>query len=252
VYPILGRYGPFFLYSYTVIMGLGLAAAAGLSHRLAPRRPAAAGWPDGLLAALVGAIVGGRIGYVVANWGYFSAEPDEIGLVWAGGLGYHGALVGGLLGLWLWSRRRGRSFVAVAGLLAPGLVLAHAFGWLACWFEGCAYGREAALGLLAADLPDGYGVFAVRYQTQLIGLGLSLAALIVVLWRWPRLAAGQAFALALLLVSAGRAVVSLLRGDAALMIGAARLDTVIDGALALGAVVLLLGAAAGQRRRKRR
>jgi phosphatidylglycerol:prolipoprotein diacylglycerol transferase len=252
VHPILGRYGPFFLYSYTAIMGLGLAAAVGLTHRLAPRRPAAAGWLDALLAGLVGAVIGGRIGYVAAHWDYFRAEPDEIGLVWAGGLGYHGALAGGLLGLWLWSRWRGRSFVAIAGLVAPGLALAHAFGWLACWFEGCAYGREAALGLLAADLPDSYGVYAVRYQTQVIGLGLSLAAFAVVMWRWSRLAAGPAFALTLLLLSAGRAAVSLLRGDEALMIGAVRLETAIEGALALGAMEVLLGAAAGRRRRKNR
>ena len=35
--------------------------------------------------------------------------------------------------------------------------------------EGCAYGRETTLGWLAADLPDSFGVYAVRYRRSFWG-----------------------------------------------------------------------------------
>ena len=87
-----------------------------------------------------------------------------------GGLNYHGALLGGLAALWLWARLSGRPFRRYAGLLAPGLALLVAFGWAACAVEGCAYGRVAAAGLWAGDLPDDAGVYALRYRTQLAGV----------------------------------------------------------------------------------
>jgi len=175
MHPILGRYGPFFLHSFTVVMAIGLAAGIGLTTWLERRDDRNwPGWIDGLIVTLLAGLIGGRAGFVFANWTYFSEEPGQIGLVWQGGLSYHGALLAGLLGLLLWTAWRGRAFAQYAGLLAPALVLVSAFGWLACWFEGCAFGRETTFGLLAADLPDSYGVYGLRYQTQLLGLALGL------------------------------------------------------------------------------
>ncbi|UCG25050.1 MAG: prolipoprotein diacylglyceryl transferase [Chloroflexota bacterium] len=237
MYPIIGRYGPFFLYSYTVVMAVGLAAGIGLTAWLERRdgdhRP---GWIDGLIVASLAGLVGGRAGFVVANWTYFSEEPGQIGLVWQGGLSYHGALLVGLLGLLVWTAWRGQVLAQYAGLLAPALVLVSAFGWLACWFEGCAFGRETTFGPLAADLPDSYGVFGLRYQTQLLGLALCLLLFPVTLAIRGRLRPGLLFGLTLILLSAGRLVVTLFRGDEIGMLGPVRWDTVLDGAL----VVLVL------------
>ena len=47
---ILARYGPFFLYSYTVLLGTGAALALGLTALLA-RRAGMTGRVDGVLAA---------------------------------------------------------------------------------------------------------------------------------------------------------------------------------------------------------
>ncbi|MCI0398213.1 MAG: prolipoprotein diacylglyceryl transferase [Chloroflexi bacterium] len=237
MYPILDRYGPFFLYSFTVVMGLGLAAAIGLTAWLEKRAvQQAAGqrpeWLDGLLLGLAAGLVGGRIGFVWANWPYFQERPGEIGLVWQGGLSYHGALLAGLLALRGWAAWRRRPVAIYAGLLAPGLALGSAFGWLACWLEGCAYGRETLPGLLAADLPDGFGVYGLRYQTQLVGLATCLAAL-GALPMQRRLPPALLFWLTLLVLSSGRVVVSFLRGDTVPILAGFRLDTWLDGLLSL-------------------
>lgn len=241
MYPILGRYGPFFFYTYTAVMGLGLLAAVGLAIWRARRRPVSFAWFDASLVALFAALLGGRLAYVASNWVYFQENLDEIPLVWEGGLSYHGALAAGLLVLWAWSRTKALAFGAVAGFLALPAVLWNASGWLACYLDGCAYGRETLLGLLAADLPDSYGVYAVRYQTQLLGLGLGLLALLALWTARRRLRPLLQFWLALFLVSLGRFTVSLFRGDAVPLVYGVRLDTVIDGALTLfSALVLLL------------
>ena len=245
--PIWGRYGPFFLYGYSVVLGLGVLAALGVTALLARRRgplppiplpvggvrvgsaadegvsgplpnplpvgEGTSGWLDGALAAGGGALLGGRAVFVWLNAAYFAENPAEAGQLWLGGLNYHGALLGGLAALWLWARLSGRPFRRYAGLLAPGLALLVAFGWAACAVEGCAYGRAAAPGLWAGDLPDDAGVYALRYRTQLAG---ALGALLVfagACWAAGRVRPATLFWATLSGLALVHGVVALGRGD---------------------------------------
>jgi phosphatidylglycerol:prolipoprotein diacylglycerol transferase len=234
---ILTRYGPYFLHTYSVILGLGVLLTLGLTAALSRGR-ALAGWPDAALAAAAGAVLVGRAAFVALNRAYFAENPAEAWQPWLGGLNYHGALFGGLAGLWLWARLTRRPFYPYAGLLAPGLALLAAAGWAACAVEGCAYGRPTALSLIAADLPDDLGVFAVRYRTQLIGATASLVVLALGLWAFRRARPALVFWGVLGGLSLARAVVALGRGDPAPMVAGLRLDLLID--LGLLAVSLLV------------
>lgn len=239
---ILARYGPFFLYAFTVILGLGLLAALALTAWLA-RRHGVAGWLDGALAAAAGAVLAGRAVFVALNRPYFAENPAEAWQVWLGGLNYHGALLGGLAGLWLWARLTGRPFFRYAGLFAPGLALLAAAGWAACAADGCAYGRAASPGLLAASLPDDLGVVTVRYRTQFAGAVGSLAVFALSLWAFRRARPALCFWATLGGLSLARAVVALGRGDPAPVIAGLRLDLLVDlglAVLSLLAVALLL------------
>lgn len=236
--PILGRHGPFFFYSYTALLGSGLLLALGLTRGWARDRSAPSWW-HGVALALAAALLAGRAGFVASRVDYYRLHPDEIGLVWQGGLSYHAALLAALATLWWWCRRRGWSFYRLAALLAPGALLWGATGWLACYLEGCAYGRETAPGWPAADLPDSFGVYAVRYQTQLMGAAAFLL-LALVFWRLRRTLRPDAlFWLSLALASGSRALLSLWRGDPVVAIAGWRLDTLADGLLALVAAVML-------------
>ena len=242
MHPILGRFGPFLFYSYTFFLSAGLLIAVGLaaweSHR-GSGLPFSR-WTDAIMVSLAAAVAGGRIVYVASHSAYFQMHPNEVWLLTRGGFSYHGALLTGLAGMALWCRWRDFSFAHVAGLLTPGAALWHAFGCLACLFEGCAFGRETFLGPLAADLPDSFGLYAVRYQTQLLGFFLSLLAF-AILWRLRReLRPGALFLLGLALISGGRFAVDLLRGDPMPIVGNVRLDVLIDGTLAAAATLGLL------------
>ncbi|MBP6786501.1 MAG: prolipoprotein diacylglyceryl transferase [Candidatus Promineofilum sp.] len=237
---ILARYGPYFLYTYTVVLGLGVVLALGLTAVSARREPAAA-WLDGAGVAAIGALLLGRVVFVWLNAEYFAENPAEAWQLQRGGLNYHGALLGGLAALWLWARLTGRPFYRYAGLFAPGLALLAAFGWAACGFEGCAYGRPASVGLLAADLRDNLGVFAVRYRTQLFGALGSLLVIPLTLAASRRARPSLVFWGTLAGLSLVRVVVALGRGDPVPVVLGYRLDFLIDSGLA--AISLLAMAA---------
>lgn len=236
--PILARYESIFIYSFTVILALGVLLATLLTARLERRNPAQA-WFDALLVVFAAAIIGGRVGFVIGQWSYFQEQISEIWRIWQGGLSYHGALFAGLGALFLWASVYSRSFYKYAALFSPGLALLICFGWLACWFDGCAYGLETVIGPLSADLPDEFGVFALRYQTQLIGLLLSLTVFIVLLGMFNRLKPAAMTWFSLLLLSAAHVAAGLLRGDTVFMAGELRLDTLLDGLLITVSLLML-------------
>lgn len=59
-----------------------------------------------LLYVMVGTVVGARLGHVFFyDWAYYSQNLMEIPQVWKGGLASHGAAIGIILALWLFSRK---------------------------------------------------------------------------------------------------------------------------------------------------
>lgn len=267
--PIWGRYGPFFLYGYSVVLGLGVVLALGVTAWLARREglpskgtgtedplpippPEGEGkmavWFDGMLAAAVGAVLGGRAVYVWLNTAYFAENPAEAARFWLGGLNYHGALLGGLAALWLWARLGRRPYLRVAGLLAPGLALLVAFGWAACAIDGCAYGHEAAPGLLAGDLPDAFGVYAMRYRTQLAGALGGLAVSAAAWWLSARARPATVLWSTLGGLALVGTLVALGRGDPSPVVRGLRLVVWAELGLLLAALLGLAGVWLGRRR----
>src|SRR5690606_31172444 len=90
----------------------------------------------------LGAVVGARLAHVALQWDYFSAHTGEIIRLTAGGLDWHGALLGGLLGLALVARWRRLPLRLLLDALTPVLPLVALGGWIACWSAACGYGRE--------------------------------------------------------------------------------------------------------------
>ena len=64
---------------------------------------------DDLISYLIISIIaGGRIGYVIFyNFEYYISNPLEIFKVWEGGMSFHGALIGIIIGTYLFSKKKG-------------------------------------------------------------------------------------------------------------------------------------------------
>jgi phosphatidylglycerol:prolipoprotein diacylglycerol transferase len=246
MYPTLFTIGSLNIPTYTVLLDLGLILGLLLTYYEGRRQ-----LDRGTLALdfglwiVIGGILGGRIGYVLANWSAFSEDWASVIRIWEGGLCFHGAVLGGLLVMILFAflQRRDEkpvSFWQLADVLTPGLALGIAFGWAACLLGGCAYGILGE-GIGYAILPDLYGVEASRFATQAVGLGYSLLLFLGV-WlmrlRWPF--AGASFLLYALLYFAGQFFLEFTRGDEAIYVGPWRLAQVLNLVLALASGVGLL------------
>uniref|UniRef100_UPI0019542A6D prolipoprotein diacylglyceryl transferase family protein n=1 Tax=Escherichia coli TaxID=562 RepID=UPI0019542A6D len=85
----------------------------------------AVGWTkqdvdDVLFYGVLGVVLGGRLGYCLFyKPDYYVSHLIEVRAVWNGGMSFHGGLLGVLLGLFLFARRRGRGFFEVSDLIAP-------------------------------------------------------------------------------------------------------------------------------------
>jgi phosphatidylglycerol:prolipoprotein diacylglycerol transferase len=237
MYPILSRYGSLFIYSYTIMMALGIVVCIFLLQRLA-HRFSVPHWVDAFLVVMAGGLIGGRVGFVIWRWDYFQENLPEMWQIWQGGLSYHTALFLGMAALAVWAALHDRPLLNYAVFFAPAFVLMTAVGWSACWLEGCAYGQETMLGILAANLPDDYGVFTVRYRTQGLGFLLTMVVLFLILRMQKNRPHSTSFYWALGAVSLIHLLISLLRGDPTVVIGSLRLDTLLNGFLV--AITLLL------------
>jgi len=246
MYPTLFRIGTLNVPAYTVLLDLGLILGLLLAYLEGKRRLDRGTLVLDLgLWVVIGGILGGRIGYVLANWRVFSEDWAGVIRIWEGGLSFHGAILGGFLVMILFAYLQPReekpvSFWQLADVMAPGLALGIAFGWAACLLGGCAFGMVGQ-GLGYAILPDLYGVEASRFATQAVGLGFALV-LFVGVWlmgrRWPF--AGALFLLYALLYCAGQFFLEFTRGDEAIYVGPWRLAQVLNLVLALAAAVGLL------------
>ncbi|MFH1031909.1 MAG: prolipoprotein diacylglyceryl transferase [Chloroflexota bacterium] len=95
-------------------------------------------------AAIVGipsGVVISRLLHVLDQWSYYWRNPGEI--IGGGGLTIYGAILGGALGIWVYSRFSKINFGYFADVLVPGLPLAQAVGRVGCTINGCCYGTEA-------------------------------------------------------------------------------------------------------------
>lgn len=235
--------GPLTLRSFVFFIGLSLAASVGVV--LVRLRPVAqAGHVvDALLGGLLGAVAGARLGHVALNWDTFAAHTGEIVRLSAGGLDWHGALFGGLLGLALVARWRRLPLSVLLDALTPVLPLIALGVWYGCWAAACGYGREVDTlanypAYAVAELPDVYGIVAPRYSTQVFGLGLSLGLLVVAvaLLASGRLA-GRRFWGVLALLGAGLFAIGFYRGDASAFVGGLRFDQWLDLLVSIVGVV---------------
>jgi phosphatidylglycerol:prolipoprotein diacylglycerol transferase len=238
--------GPWTLEVFTLVIGGGILVSAGVG--LIRNRKAYPAWAvvDVYLAGLAGGLLGGRLSFVMLNWSYYTYNLDRALRIGEGGLDWHGAVVGGLVGMGIAvyfiplqnvETTKSRIYADLLDTLTPSLPVLALAGWLGCGAVACYYGAEVENmadypAFMTADLPDIYGIYVPRFNTQFLGTVFSggLLALTFLMSLWGRLRYRR-FWLALALLSAGMFGIGFLRGDYTVWIAGLRFDQWLDIAL---------------------
>lgn len=100
---------------------------------------------DFVIYGVFGAIIGARIWHVfIFQWPTYSQHPLQIFAIWQGGISIEGAIAGGIVTLFIYSRIHKISFMEFADYLAPATILAQGIGRIACFMNGDAFGSPTA------------------------------------------------------------------------------------------------------------
>ena len=108
--PVLWSFGPFQIRYYGLFFVLGFVIAYFLFNYLAKRKELSIteeDITDLFLYVIAGTILGARIFYVfVYNLTFYLDNPSEIIAIWHGGLSFHGALIGAVIAILIFTKKK--------------------------------------------------------------------------------------------------------------------------------------------------
>lgn len=249
------------IYWYGILIVCGALAGAWIATVEAKRRNID---PDhvwnALLGALILGVIGARLYHVVSSpsgttigWDYYVQNPLEILNFRQGGLGIYGAVLGGVLAIYLYARYAKLNFLTMIDIAVPGLFIGQAIGRWGNFFNQELYGFptdlpwaipiDAAHRLpLFADLRQ-FPVETTRFHPTFLYESLwNLVGAILVLYiarKWANAKPGDLFLLWGMLYGLGRFLVEFQRPDAWTISGIATAQLIGLGLMVICGVWLM-------------
>jgi len=145
---------------------------------------------DFIVYGVLGVLVGARLGHVIFyDLDKAIADPFWVFQIWTGGLASHGAVVGLIVAMWLFTKRRGIPFLEGADRFAFSAALGATLVRMGNFLNSEIVGREVPDQSWGVRFPR-YDVNALeaplRYPTQLfeVALGLIVMAGLFLTDRW--------------------------------------------------------------------
>ncbi len=181
--PVLLSIGPLAVHYYALAYITGLLAGWWLAQRLVKLSPFAATpqqVDDFLTWAVLGVLLGGRLGYVLFYQvyqepiSYLLAHPIQIIAVWQGGMSSHGGFIGVGIAIYLFCKKHGLNKFAFADRIATVVPIGLFLGRCANFINGELWGRVATHWFpLLIIYPESASVdplnaFRPRYPSELI------------------------------------------------------------------------------------
>lgn len=160
-------------YAMAYIVGILIAWRITVRAVETPRLWNASGAPmnkvqveDFLTWAILGVIIGGRLGFVLFYQpGYYLSNPQDILKVWQGGMAFHGGILGVVIAGWIYCARHNLPKLSIADVVVLGVPVGLMLGRIANFTNAELWGRET-------DLPWGVAFpgFEAQNCGQLVGL----------------------------------------------------------------------------------
>lgn len=189
--PVALSFGPLVIrwYALSYLVGIVLGWRYCLKYSKDPgSSPDAQSVDDFLTWAVLGIIIGGRLGYVFFYQPLlFLEKPLDIFMVWKGGMSFHGGMVGVLTAMVIFSKRRAIPLLNLTDIICSAAPIGLFFGRLANFINGELYGRHTKLPW-GVVFPDGSNL--PRHPSQIYEAvleGLVLFVILHIMIRTPRL-----------------------------------------------------------------
>ena len=249
MYPIAFHIGSFAVHWYGIFIGVGFLASFCLLLKLKKYANLTSDQVYNIsMIALFAGVIGARIFYVVQFWEQFDGRGLLAILnVHEGGLVFYGGFILAFAAECLYAKwptvrrmlglkekkpadgseqRKDISILALLDVLGPAMALAHAFGRVSCFMQGCCFGKPAPQGFplavrFPAESPAAYrypsilasGSEAV-YPVQLFeSAGNILMCIILLVLLRRRKYAGTIGGIYLILYGVMRFLIEFMRGD---------------------------------------
>lgn len=138
---------------YGVIIGIGILCGILMAAYVAKKEDTNPDliW-DFAIYAIVCSIIGARIYYVIFEWDVYRNDLLSILNIRKGGLAIYGAVIAAFITLWIYCRVKQQSFLHIADICVPGLVLGQIIGRWGNFMNREVFG-EYTDNLLAMRLP---------------------------------------------------------------------------------------------------
>lgn len=157
MYPELFRIGPLPIHTYGFLIAVGFIIAVYVTRWQAERyKMDVERVLDLMFWALLVGFVGARVLFIITRWQDYRGDLLGIFRVWEGGLVFLGGPILGTPFIIWFTKKHKLSLWGALDAVAPGFVIAHAFGRMGCLAAGCCYGR-----------PTG-GSWGIRLDTELV------------------------------------------------------------------------------------
>ena len=211
--PILLTLGPLQIRWYGLLYATGWLIAYFLVGREVKKRKIASEeiFQKIFLYALIGGVVGARLGSVISEWPYYVQNPAEIFAIWHGGVAFHGGLAGLLIVGWWQLKKHKRSFLKGADVVSGPVALSLGIGRIGNFINSEFYGT-------VTSLPWGVvfpGVAGPRHPVQLYETILMIGIFLALLYmKNKKIPDGMLFATFLISYGVGRFLLEYLKDPA--------------------------------------
>ena len=142
--------GPFTIYGYGLMIGIGIIAAYLTAESRAKKLKLD---PDKIFGLVIWCLIFGYLGskilFCITVIDKIIADPAYILHSLQNGWVVYGGLIGGIIGGCLYCRHKKVNFMSYFDLAVPSVALAQGFGRIGCFLAGCCYGRptDGPLGI---------------------------------------------------------------------------------------------------------
>lgn len=192
-------------------------------------------------------IIGARLYYCLLNYDFYMRFPTEILAIRHGGISIHGAILGGLLGLIIFAKRRNLSIWKLCDVTSVGLVLAQAIGRWGNFFNSEAFGLPTNLPwklyIAPQYRPIPYSDYEYFHPTFLYESVLDVVIFLILLWMIKSdktKTEGNLALTYLILYSLVRVFTETLRLDSVLYVHGIPIAIIMSGGIIVLSIILML------------